>query len=224
MAFLRGLPCIFNKWEQMGATGWAYRDVLPYFLQSEHNLDPQYFSSPYHNESGPIFVSNNEINSTLSTAKYTVNACRNLGFNLTDLNGPNTFGTNYNPQNIYRGARYSASKAYLEPIYPFPRRNLDILAYSEVTKILFSPDKRAIGVRVIRNGTTYTVRTRKEVVLSTGVIKSPQLLQLSGVGPQQLLNQFNITVVANLPGVGQNFKDHLYIYGLTLVSPRTGKI
>jgi choline dehydrogenase-like flavoprotein len=214
MVYFRGHPKDYDNWEKLGAKGWSWNDVLPYFLRLEGSQDPRYANSSYHNTSGPFILSSNSYYSPELVSNYTVNACKELGFDEIDLYGPTRVGTGYPQQNIDSrdGTRVSTSKAYLEPFID-KRPNLHVLANSYVTKVLISDTKKAFGVEYRRNNQTFTVNATKEVILSAGAIKSPQILLLSGIGPKQQLAKFNISMVAELSGVGQNLMDHPYLYG-----------
>jgi choline dehydrogenase-like flavoprotein len=211
MIYLRGDPHDYDNWEKLGATGWSWKDVFPYFLRSEGNTDPRYFNDRYHNSSGPLIVSSNSYYSPFNSSKYLVDASKELGFKEIDLNGATRIGTGYVQQTIdpFDETRESASKAFLEPVIN-NRTNLHILANSFVTKILFSSNKTAIGVEYQRNNRTFRAFVKKEVILSAGVIQSPHILLLSGIGPKQQLKKFNIPLVAELKGVGQNLRDHVF--------------
>lgn len=207
MLYTRGNPNDYDQWPE----GWKWADVFPYFLKSENNKDFDIATNGFHSlERGFLDVGRAPFVSPLGRAF--VQSAPDLGYPiLRDLNGPSQSGFAI-PQTTNRnGARCSTAKAFLYPAHKRP--NLDILAYSMVTKVLFNSDRRAIGVEFDRFKLSHTVFARREVILSAGAINSPQLLLLSGVGPAKDLQRLGIPVVADLP-VGLNLQDHIYPGGI----------
>ena len=204
MAYVRGVAEDYDRWARDdGARGWAYQDVLPYFIKAEGNEDVAVLERAYHGDSGPLVVSHGKNETRLQTAF--LEGASQVGFRIGDTVGPNLDGLFGITQfNMKQGVRWSTATAYLRPAAH--RDNLHILTMAHVTKILFDKN-RATGVRYIRNGRTYDVQASQEVILSAGVIGSPHILLLSGVGPRQHLDQHQIPVAADLP-VGLNLQDH----------------
>jgi choline dehydrogenase len=202
LIFIRGQKEDYDLWRDLGAEGWGWDDVLPYFKKAEGN---DRLGEPLHSQSGPLKASSIPKKHPLVEAfKKTANQ---LGVpNTEDFNNLTQEGVGYYQLTTYKGLRCSTAAAYLKPIKK--RQNLTILTNSQASKIIFE-DKKAVGIEIIRDGVKSIVRANKEVILSAGAILSPQLLQLSGVGPAPLLREFNIPIVKDLPGVGENLQDHL---------------
>ncbi len=202
LIFIRGQKEDYDLWRDLGAKGWGWDDVLPYFKKAEGN---DRLGEPLHSKSGPLKASSILKKHPLVEAfKKTANQ---LGVpNTEDFNNLTQEGVGYYQLTTHKGLRCSTAAAYLKPIKK--RQNLTILTNSQACKIIFE-DKKAVGIEIIRDGVKSIVRANKEVILSAGAILSPQLLQLSGVGPAPLLREFNIPIVKDLPGVGENLQDHL---------------
>ena len=192
--------------------GWSYDEVLPYFLKSEDNRNPYLARTPYHSTGGYLTVQEAPWRTPLSIAF--LQAGQELGYENRDINGANQTGFMLAQATIRRGSRCSTAKAFLRPIKN--RQNLHIAMNSQAMRVLFNEDKRATGVEILRDGRLQTVRVRREIVLSAGAINSPQLLMLSGIGPEEHLAEFNIPVISNLR-VGDNLQDHVGLGGLTFV-------
>ncbi len=207
MVYNRGSPHDFDRWEEMGAKGWSYKDVLPYFIKAENNRNPRLASTALHGDSGPVFVSDSNATDLRDTF---VQAGEELGFRRGDVNGDSPEDTFMHMQATVRdGVRWNTASAYLRPAQKRP--NLHILTEAHVTKVVFA-GKRAIGVIYKRGGESYTVRSEKEIILSAGGIGSAHLLMLSGVGPRKHLEDLGINVVADLP-VGQSLQNHMMLFG-----------
>ena len=202
LIFIRGQKEDYDLWRDLGAKGWGWDNVLPYFKKAEGN---DRLGEPLHSQSGPLKASSIPKKHPLVEAfKKTANQ---LGVpNTEDFNNLTQEGVGYYQLTTDNGLRCSTAAAYLKPIKK--RKNLTILTNSQACKIIFE-DKKAVGIEIIRGGVKSIVRANKEVILSAGAILSPQLLQLSGVGPAPLLREFNIPIVKDLPGVGENLQDHL---------------
>jgi choline dehydrogenase len=202
MIYLRGVPDDFNHWRQMGNVGWAYEDVLPYFrkLESYPNGDEQ-----YRGRNGPIEVTDaawrNDLTESLIASGRSLGLPRNDGFN-----GPVQEGIGYFELSQKRGLRNSTARGYLRPARRRP--NLHIVTGALVERILIKED-RAVGVAYSVNGARTEAMASGEIILSGGAINSPQLLQLSGIGPGALLAEHGIPVQRDLPGVGENLQDHI---------------
>ncbi len=199
---IRGQARDFDTWEAQGAEGWNASETLRYFIKSE-SYDGG--AEAYHGRSGPLSVSHIADHSELVDAF--IRAAGELGVPRTeDFNGPSQEGAGYLHLTTRHGLRCSAAVAYLRPARR--RSNLAVQTNAHVTGVLFD-DRRAIGVRYRRNGRDAIARVAREVVLCAGALQSPQILQLSGIGPGHILQQHGIPVVVDAPGVGENLQDHL---------------
>ena len=206
MVYIRGQKRDYDSWEKLGNKGWSYQDVLPYFIKSEGN---QTMDCKLHGNSGPLSVDNLRTVNTLSGAF--IGAGEEVGFKVNnDFNGEDQEGVGYYQVTLKNGERCSSAKGYLTPV--LGRSNLDVISAAHVTKVLFDKTQ-AVGVEYSKNGAIHTVslKSKGEVILSGGALNSPQLLMLSGVGPEAELKRHNIPVVKKLEGVGQNLQDHLDI-------------
>ena len=204
LLYVRGDQEDFDTWARLGNPGWSWRDVLGYFKKSEAQLSPRYARDRQnHGLAGPLPVSDLAWRTPLSEAF--VRAGHRAGFPVRDLNTGNATGFTVMQANIKDGKRVSSAKAFLKPARSRP--NLDILTHATVEKILISKG-RVWGVAVSRNGQSFTVRARKEVILSAGVVGTAKILMLSGLGPRKHLQHLGIPVVADLP-VGQNMRSHV---------------
>lgn len=200
MVYIRGQREDFDHWRQLGNAGWSYDDVLPFFKMSE---DYERGADAYHGVGGPIrttTVPRHEL------ADAFLKAGQQAGYPLNDdFNGERQDGFGYDQVTIRDGRRASTAAAYLRPAAR--RRNLEILTGALATGILFK-EGRAAGVEYRKNGESGKVMARREVVLSLGAFNTPQLLQLSGIGPADLLRQHGIAVRAASRDVGENLQDH----------------
>jgi choline dehydrogenase len=202
MVYIRGHRADYDTWRDEGNEGWGFSDVLPYFKKAEHQ---ERGASEFHGVGGPLNVANLRSPNPLSRAF--VQACVQLGIpHNDDFNGATQDGVGLYQVNQKNGRRHSTAAAYLQST----RQNLTILTGAYVTRVLFS-GTRATGVEIIRERQIQRIEAGSAVILCGGAINSPQVLMLSGVGPAQHLRQFNIPVVVDLPGVGQNLQDHLVI-------------
>jgi len=186
--------------------------VLPYFLKSEDNRNPYLVKTPYHRTGGYLTVQEPPWKSPLAIAF--LQAGQEMGYENRDINGSNQTGFMLTQATIRRGSRCSTAKAFLRPIKN--RSNLHIAMYAQALKILFNDEKRATGVKFIRDNKQQIVKCRREIILSAGAINSPQLLMLSGIGPSEHLNKFGIPVISDLR-VGDNLQDHVGLGGLTFL-------
>nr|CAH7724676.1 unnamed protein product [Callosobruchus chinensis] len=214
MIYIRGNRKDYDLWEMQGNTGWSYEDVLPYFLKSEDNRNPYLTRTPYHSTGGYLTVQESPWRTPLSIAF--LQAGKELGYQVRDLNGEIQTGFMLSQGTLRRGSRCSTAKAFLRPVRS--RSNLHIAMYSQVTKVMIHPTtKRAYGVKMVREGSPpQMVRARREVILSAGAIGSPHILMLSGVGPKEHLESFGIPVLSDLK-VGHNLQDHIGLGGLTFI-------
>jgi choline dehydrogenase len=202
MFYMRGHPGDYDQWRQMGATGWSFADVLPYFRKMEKSWRGE---GKYHGASGPVEV--NPISSPLLLHEPLMTAAPKAGFPTSeDLAGDNPEGFARGEQTIDgRGRRVSAATAYLKPALGRP--NLEVRTGALTHKVVFD-GKRAVGVDYEIAGERKAARCRREVIVSGGTFNSPHLLMLSGIGPADELAQMGIPVVAHSPGVGRNLSEH----------------
>lgn len=206
MVYFRGQPKDFDDWAEMGNPGWSFREVLPYFIRSENNI--QFGSSPWHGDQGPMAVADmNRLNPLIGTfleAVYSLGYPRCDDFNAT----PDPIGFNSRQGCIHNGRRVSGVTAFIDPVRY--RENLTILTETLVTRILLE-NHRATGVETNVAGAVRKLTARKEVILSAGAFGSPQMLMLSGIGEGSQLSSHGIAVQHDLPAVGKNFHDHAAI-------------
>lgn len=201
LLFVRGDPAEYDKWRVAGCAGWGYSDMLPYFkrLEDYPEGDPA-----VRGRGGPIGVTN--LNNFDALVDAFVDACEQNGFKrLSDYNDGSYEGTFPLQYSTRKGLRSSSAVAYLRPALKRP--NLTVLTSATATRVL-TEGRHAAGVEVSYGGTVRQIRARREVVLSAGPLKSPQILELSGIGNADVLRKFGIDVVHNLPGVGENLRDH----------------
>ena len=203
MVFVRGHARDFDTWAQMGASGWAYADVLPYFRRMEtwHGPSP----SDWRGTDGPLHVTRGPRKNPLYHAF--VNAGSQAGYEVTDdYNGAKQEGFGAFEQTVWRGRRWSAADAYLKPSL----RRFNVRLVNGLAERVLFDGRRAIGVAL--NGAVEQVRARREVILSASAFNSPKLLMLSGIGPGAHLTDRGIPVLVDRPGVGSNLQDHLEVY------------
>lgn len=204
MIYIRGVPSDYARWEELGATGWGYADVLPYFRKAEDN---NRFCNAAHATGGPLGVS--DIDDIHPLTRAWLRACQQAGLPLNpDFNAGDQAGCGLYQITARNRRRSSAAVAYLAPARG--RRNLSLRTGARVTRLLIEKG-RAVGVEYIRKGRRETLRARREVILSAGAIATPKLMMLSGLGPAAHLAAHGIAVAADLPGVGQNLQDHIEI-------------
>jgi choline dehydrogenase len=204
LIFIRGQPQDYDRWAALGNPGWAWRDVLPYFIRSEHNTRG---ASAYHGADGPLWCSDIEDKHELMEA--IIRAAGEIGVPRNDdFNGPSQEGVGYYQLFTRNGWRCSTAVAYLRPARK--RANLRIETDAHATAVLFE-GARATGVRYRQRGVERVAAAAREVILAAGALQSPQLLQLSGVGRAEELVRLGIPVVRDLPGVGENLQDHLQL-------------
>jgi choline dehydrogenase len=202
LIFIRGQKEDYDGWKNLGNTGWGWDDVLPYFKRAEGN---DRLGEPLHSKTGPLKASS--IPKKHPLVESFIKSAVSLGVPETDdFNNLTQEGVGYYQLTTHKGLRCSTAVAYLNPIKK--RSNLTILTDSQVMRIVFE-ERRAVAVELIRHGKKQTIRANKEIILSAGALQSPQILQLSGIGPAALLREFNIPIVQDLPGVGENLQDHL---------------
>ncbi|XP_067130634.1 glucose dehydrogenase [FAD, quinone]-like [Centruroides vittatus] len=204
MFYLRGNKKDYDEWAKAGATGWSWKEVLPYFLKSEGNTDPNFFNKEYHNSEGELTVSSVIPNNSITNA--ILEAGIQSGYDIVDFNGPKQTGFGLQQGTIRNGKRCSSETAFLRSAAGRP--NLKIITKAFVTEILINSEKVATGVKFHYKNESRIVKVRKEIIISAGAINTPQLLMLSGIGPAEQLKSLAIPVVADLP-VGHNLQDHI---------------
>lgn len=198
----RGQDLDFDHWAQRGNRGWSYAEVLPYFRRSEKRLGIA--DEKYRGRDGGLIVSDIDWRHPLCEAF--IEGAVSLGIPRNpDYNGARQEGVGYYQRVIHRGLRVSSAKAFLRPAARRP--NLSIRTEALVSRIEIA-DGRASAVRYARGGQSRAIRARREIILCCGAINSPKLLQISGVGPGAVLNQIGVPVIRDLPGVGENLRDH----------------
>lgn len=202
LIYIRGQKQDYDRWEQQGNTGWSWNDCLPYFRKLENN---DLGESPTRGTTGPLNATSIKTKHPLVEAL--IQSAATLGLKKRqDFNSGDQEGVGYYQLTTRNGKRCSTAVAYLNPARG--RSNLRIETDAQATIILMQGN-RASGIRYRKGGVEHTLLANREVILSAGSIQSPQLLQLSGIGPSKLLNQFGIPVVKDLNGVGKNLQDHL---------------
>jgi choline dehydrogenase len=201
LLYIRGQHGDYDEWAALGATGWDYRSVLPYFKRSERYEGGE---NAYHGTSGELGVS--ELRNDHPACRAWVEAAQQFGLPRNpDFNGVMDWGVGSYQLTIRNGWRCSASTAFLRPARRRP--NLTVLSGAHATRLILN-GTRAAGVEWVRAGALQQARAEREVVLAAGAIQSPQILQLSGIGPPDLLRRHGIEVRVDAPEVGENLKDH----------------
>jgi choline dehydrogenase len=208
---VRGQHEDYDRWRQRGNTGWGYDDVLPYFRKAENQ---QRGADKYHGAGGPLPVSDWRHADPLSEAFVVAAAQTGIPTN-PDFNGASQEGAGFFQTTTQRGRRASTAWSYLRPARS--RSNLQVETSALAQRILFE-GRRARAVEYRQSGALRTARARREILLSSGAYNSPQLLQLSGVGPAELLKQHGIDIVLDAPGVGNDLQDHLQVRLVTRCS------
>ena len=204
LIYIRGQREDYDHWAALGNTGWGYDDVLPYFVKSEGN---QRGAIPLHGGSGPLKVS--DIGAKHELIEAFIAGAAQIGVPRTDdFNGARQEGAGYYQLTTDKGWRVSTAKAYLDPARRRPNLRIETEAFAAGVVM---QGTRAVGVRYRQGGVMKEARCRAEVLLAAGSLQSPQLLQLSGIGPRALLERHGIPVVLDAPDVGENLQDHLQI-------------
>jgi choline dehydrogenase len=205
LLYVRGQHADYDGWRQLGCEGWGWDDVRPYFLRAE-NQERQGLGD-LHAAGGPLNVS--DVTQTHEVSDDVIDAVVEAGVpRNADINGEDQEGVAYYQLTVKNGQRCSAAVAYLHPA--MGRANLRVETNALASRVTFE-GKRATGVEFIQNGERRTAKAKREVILAGGAVNSPQLLQLSGVGPAALLQEHGIAVVQDSPGVGENLQDHYVI-------------
>lgn len=201
LVYIRGQKEDYDTWDPEKKYGWDYDSVLPYFKKSEYNHN---IRDQYHGTEGELSVSSPV--ETHLLAESFVESGVNCGYPINkDFNGQTQEGFGHLQMTIKKGIRSSASNAFLRGVRK--RKNLTIITHGHVEKIIFQ-DKVAKGIKLIRKGKVFEYFSNKEIILSAGAFNTPQILQLSGIGPKDVLSRFGIEEVSVLEGVGKNLQDH----------------
>jgi choline dehydrogenase len=204
LLYVRGQREDYDRWAELGNRGWSYADVLPYFKKSE---DQERGADAYHGVGGPLKVSDLRLRRPI--ADHFIAAAQDIGIPLNpDYNGAAQEGVGYFQQTAHKGFRWSTAKGFLKPVRE--RSNLRVETHAQACRVLFEGGE-AVGVEYLQGGERKTARARAEVILASGAIGSPQLLQHSGIGPAKVLQSAGVPVRLDLPGVGQNLQDHLQV-------------
>jgi choline dehydrogenase len=204
LLYIRGQHEDYDHWRQLGNAGWSFKDVLPYFRRAE---DQERGADELHGVGGHLKVSN--VCEPHPLCEAFIEAAQKAGYPRNDdFNGPTQEGAGYFQLTTRNGRRWSTAVGYLKEARRRP--NLTVVSKALGTRILFS-GRRAVGVEYRQGAATHTAYVNGEVILSSGAFNSPQLLQLSGVGPAKLLRDLGIDVIADMPGIGADLQDHLQV-------------
>ncbi len=217
MAYVRGNAADYDEWDSLGNKGWSYNDVLPYFKKSEHNED---IDNNFHGKDGLLNVTFAKYFRTPYAIAF-VEACKEIGIpENNDYNGDQQEGAGQLQFTIKNGKRHSTAAAFLKPV--LKRANLTVITHAMVKQIIIE-DNKAIGVEyIIGKNNSEKVYASKEIILSAGSFQSPQLLMLSGIGSSEELKTHGIELKKELPGVGKNLQDHLFIGASSLSLQKEG--
>ena len=217
LLYVRGQPQDYDHWRQLGNTGWGWDDVLPLFKRAENY---ERGDDEIRGRDGPLSVSDTAVRRDV--VDRWIEAAQAAGYpENPDYNGKDQEGVGHFQLTLRNGRRCSSAVAYLKPARNWP--NLTVLTKCAARKLVFD-GKRVTGITVDHQGQPKTINARREVILSSGALASPQLLMVSGIGPAEELKKHGIEVLADLPGVGQNLQDHLQarpVYKTTLSTINT---
>lgn len=204
MMHIRGHASDFDNWAYNGCPGWTYEECIPYFQRIEDQEDS---TNPTGGKGGAMALTNAGLHSPNPTSEAFLQACAELGFPATDdFNGPNMEGAGWHHINTLEGKRFSTKEGYLDPIAG--RSNLTLSTDSYATRLLIEGG-RCVGVEYLKDGELVQARARREVIVCAGALESPHLLLLSGIGPEGQLKEYGIDAKMPLPGVGENFHNHV---------------
>ena len=208
MLYVRGQPADYDGWSQRGNHGWSYDDVLPFFRKAE-TCEFASAETTTRGVSGPLNVA--DVRNTYFALDKVIEAAKSCGYpHNADYNSGDQDGFGYYQVTQKNGLRFSAKKAYLQPVRN--RKNLQVITRAHVTGLIFADpdaqDKRIIGVRFNSGANSRQIRTHRSVILSAGAFQSPQILELSGIGRAKHLRDLGIRVMTDLQGVGENLADH----------------
>jgi choline dehydrogenase len=207
LLYVRGQHADYDGWRQLGCEGWGWDDVRPYFLRAEHQ---ERGAGEHHGVGGPLNVS--DVTQGHKVSDAAIEACVEAGIpRNVDVNGASQEGVCYYQLTVKNGQRCSAAVAYLHPA--MKRANLTVETRALTTRVIFE-GRKAVGVEFLQGGERKVAKAGREVILAGGAVNSPQLLQLSGIGPAALLAEHGLAVVADSPGVGENLQDH-YVMTMT---------
>ena len=211
MIYMRGQAADYDGWRQLGLQGWAWDDVLPYFMKHE---DYHAGASPLHGAGGEWRIERPRIAWPILDAVR--DAAAEVGIpKVTDFNRGDNEGSDYFEVNQKRGIRWSAARGFLKPI--LSRKNLALVTGAHVERLVIE-DGRAVGVRYALGGQTLEARADGEIILAAGAIGTPHLLELSGVGRPDALAKIGRAMIHELPGVGENLQDHLQLRSIFKIS------
>lgn len=202
--YMRGHPLDYDNWVDMGAKGWSFADVLPYFKKAETFIGG---GDDYRGDDGPLITTPAPLANPLY--KVFLDAAEQAGYaRTTDINGYQQDGFGVDNMTVSGAKRCGTNRAYLQPVSARP--NLDIVTNALAEKILIEGN-RAAGISYRRGDSLRSAKSNREVIVSSGAVNSPQLLMLSGIGPSEVLSQHGVEVVNSLAGVGENLMDHLSV-------------
>lgn len=205
MLYVRGNYRDYDRWAEMAGGNWTWADVFPYFVKSEgsraNNVD-----EGYHGTDGPLTVS--PLEDVFPVDEAFLLGAQQYGLKIGDFNGADQERFMYSWYTTRDGKRCSTGRAYLGPASE--RKNLHLLLFARVNRLLINERKQAYGVEYSKDGSIFQVFARKEVILSAGAINTPQILMLSGIGPADHLRSLNIPLIKDMPGVGSNLQDHTF--------------
>ncbi|TAM77987.1 MAG: glucose-methanol-choline oxidoreductase [Candidimonas sp.] len=206
MAYVWGDPQEYDNWEKLGCHGWSFNDLHPYFKRLECYT---YNDDPRRGHNGPVRITDRKQRDTDALSDGFIAACMQAGIaQTTDYNAVRYEGVRYLEQTAWKGRRWSTAVAYLRAARK--RHNVCVQTHALVTRIIFE-GTRATGVEYLQNGQCRLVSAAREILVAAGAIKSPQLLELSGIGDSALLNRVGVPVVVHLPAVGENLIDHIQL-------------
>ena len=206
MIYNRGQAADFNNWAQRGNPGWDYESVLPYFKKSE-SWAGQSLREKFHGSDGPTKIT--EMDWFHPICEAFMDGVESLGMPRNeDYNGASQEGVGYFQRFIFKGRRHNSANAFLKPA--LKSGNIDLRREAQVTRILFE-GKRAIGVEYLKGSHKHRIMAEREVIVCSGTVNTPRLLQVSGIGPEALLSSLGVPVVNELKGVGENFRDHFSV-------------
>jgi len=204
LLYIRGQAADYDGWRQMGCEGWSYADVLPYFKRAEHQ---ERGPNDYHGSGGPLNVS--DITEKNAISQALMDAAVEAGIPKSDdINGGDQEGVTWFQLTVKNGRRHSTAVGYLHPAMGRP--NLRVETEAHTMRVLFD-GKRAVGVEYLQHGRKHTANAAREVILAAGAVASPQILEVSGIGKGEVLQKAGVSVLHELPGVGENLQDHYMI-------------
>ena len=205
MVYVRGNSSDYQYWEESGAKGWGYSDVLPYFKRMECSHGGE---EEWRGKEGPLHITRGKQENPIN--KAFLNSVIEAGYSITkDYNGFKQEGFGAGDMTVWNGRRWSSASAYLKPA--LKNKNLKLFKNSLVDKIIFS-NNTAVGVSFYQGKKLRKILVNKEIICCAGSINTPQIMQRSGIGPAKLLKTYGIEIIKDSPGVGENLQDHLEVY------------